>query len=114
MGAVKKRLGRRVADQRKAAKLTQAELAERIGVATETVSRLERGMVIPSLARLESIAEALGVEIDALFRSYDQETQKDRALSRLIMVARQGSAADIQAITEIAEKTLGHFGRRRQ
>jgi transcriptional regulator with XRE-family HTH domain len=112
MGAVEKRLGRRVADRRKRARLTQAELAERIGVSTESVSRLERGAVIPSLARLEAVATALGVELPDLFRVADRETQKDRAIDRLLAIARRGSAGDIEAIADLAERILAHFGRR--
>jgi transcriptional regulator with XRE-family HTH domain len=112
MGAVEKRLGRRVADQRKRAGLTQAQLAERVGVATETVSRLERGSAIPSLARLEAVASALGVETHELFRTLDRESQKDRALSRLLAAARRGSAADVEALAEVVDRLLGHFGRR--
>ncbi|WP_242360063.1 helix-turn-helix domain-containing protein [Anaeromyxobacter sp. SG17] len=111
MGAVEKRLGRRVADQRKRAGLTQAELAERIGVTTETVSRLERGAVVPSLARLEEVALALGAELSDLFRVADRESQKDRAMTRLLAVVRRGSAADIEAVADVAERILGHFRR---
>jgi transcriptional regulator with XRE-family HTH domain len=112
MGAVEKRLGRRVADQRKRAGLTQAQLAERVGVVTETVSRLERGSAIPSLARLEAVALALGIETFELIRTLDRESQKDRALNRLLAVARRGSAGDVEALAEVVERLLGHFGRR--
>lgn len=112
MGAVEKRLGRRVADQRKRAGLTQAQLAERIGVANETISRLERGSAVPSLGRVEAVASALGVELSELFRTLDRERQKDRALDRLVAVARRGSAADVDAIADVVERILGHFGRR--
>jgi transcriptional regulator with XRE-family HTH domain len=112
MGAVEKRLGRRVADQRKRARLTQEELAERVGVTTETVSRLERGAVVPSLARLEAVASALGVELVDLFRVLDRESQKDRAMNRLLAAVRRGSAGDIEVIADMAERVLGHFGRR--
>lgn len=112
MGAVEKRLGRRVADHRKRAGLTQAQLAERVGVATETVSRLERGSAVPSLARLEDVASALGVGLSERFRNLDRESQKDRALGRLLAVARRGSAGDGEALAEVVERLLGHFGRR--
>lgn len=109
MGAVEKRLGRRVADQRKRARLTQAQLAERVGVTTETVSRLERGAVVPSLARLDSVATAVGVDLSDLFRAPERESQKDRALDRLLAVVRRGSAGDVEVIADVAERVLGHF-----
>jgi len=109
MGAVEKRLGSRVADQRRRAGLTQAKLAERVGVTTETVSRLERGMVIPSLARLEAISAALGVELAELFRVGDRDGQKDRAINRLLAIVRRASPGDIELLADIAEQVLGHF-----
>jgi len=52
-------LGANIAERRKKLSWTQAELAERIGVDTETVSRFERGSNLPSLQRLEKLANAL-------------------------------------------------------
>ena len=52
-------LGANIAERRKKLGWTQAELAERIGVDTETVSRFERGSNLPSLQRLEKLANAL-------------------------------------------------------
>ena len=42
MSRIEQRLGRRIAHLRHAAGLTQEELAEKVGVAPETLSRLER------------------------------------------------------------------------
>jgi hypothetical protein len=39
----------------------------------------------------------------------DRESQKDRAMERLLAVARRGSAGDIDAIADVAERVLGHF-----
>jgi len=53
------RLGRNLAARRKALSLTQAEVAERLGVDTETLSRFERGKHVPSLLTLERLAAIL-------------------------------------------------------
>jgi transcriptional regulator with XRE-family HTH domain len=53
------RLSQNIAAQRRALGLTQAQLAERIGVDTETVSRFERGKHLPSLTTLERLAGVL-------------------------------------------------------
>lgn len=53
------RLGRNIASRRKALGLTQADLAERLGVDTETLSRFERGKHAPSLMTLERLATGL-------------------------------------------------------
>ncbi len=42
--------------------ITQAELATKAGITTETVNRLERGNRKPSFKTIRKLAEALGVE----------------------------------------------------
>jgi transcriptional regulator with XRE-family HTH domain len=59
-------LGRNIAARRIALGLTQAELAERLVADTVTISRFERGSHLPSLQRLEKIAEALGMPLAEL------------------------------------------------
>lgn len=59
-------LGRNIADRRIALGLTQAEFAERLGADTVTVSRFERGSHLPSLQRLEKIADTLGMPLAEL------------------------------------------------
>ncbi|OFX02428.1 MAG: hypothetical protein A2W62_02120 [Alphaproteobacteria bacterium RIFCSPLOWO2_02_42_7] len=53
-------------ERRKTLGLTQAEFAERIGADIVTVSRFERGSNLPSLLRLERIANALGMPLAEL------------------------------------------------
>ena len=54
-----KALGKQISCRRKELKITQASLAEAIGVNTETISRIERGTALPALATLEQIANHL-------------------------------------------------------
>jgi len=58
-----KRLGREIAERRKACGFTQDEVAGLVNVDAETISRIERGAVSPSVERLFEIAAALGVGI---------------------------------------------------
>ena len=51
-------------DARKNAGLTQQELAERIGADKGYVSRLERGITIPSVSTLYRIAAAMGLAVE--------------------------------------------------
>ena len=46
--------------------LSQAALAERVGVSTETVSRFERGAYEPALSTAFDLSRALGLSLDAL------------------------------------------------
>ncbi|MFA5923647.1 MAG: helix-turn-helix transcriptional regulator [Methylococcaceae bacterium] len=81
-------LGANIAERRKKLGWTQAELAERIGVDTETISRFERGNNLPSLQRLEKLADALTIPLYRLVaasspRADDQSFILDEWISEL-------------------------------
>lgn len=59
-------IGRRVAYYRKRAYLTQATLAETLGISESYVSQVECGKVKVSLQRLNHIAETINVDITML------------------------------------------------
>src|ERR1700679_578006 len=61
------RIGARLRALRNEAGLTQADVAEAVGVAPETMSRLERGRLQPSTDLVTRLAAAIGVEPGALF-----------------------------------------------
>ena len=48
--------------------MTQAELAERIGVTRQTVIAIEQGRYSPSLEMAFQIAQVLGVPLDDVFQ----------------------------------------------
>lgn len=58
---------RGILTMRKAAGITQAELAAALGVSQTVVSDWESSKKYPSADKLPAIAEALGCTIDALF-----------------------------------------------
>ena len=59
-------IGMNIAKYREAAGLTQAVLAERIGISTAFVSRVERGQKKMKVETLYATAKALNVSVDAL------------------------------------------------
>lgn len=62
------RLSNRIKEHRSALGLTQAELAERVGVTRKTVNTVENGVFTPSALLAIKLAEALGVTVEQLFR----------------------------------------------
>jgi transcriptional regulator with XRE-family HTH domain len=76
-GNIEKLIGRRIAQLRKDRELTQAQLAETIDTAVETISRLERGISIPSLKTLEKIGKAFHIHVKDLL---DVESPKRKSL----------------------------------
>ena len=53
-----------ILDARKKAQLTQEELAKRIGTDKSYISRIEKGITIPSVATFYRIMNALGLTIE--------------------------------------------------
>jgi putative transcriptional regulator len=60
-------LGNTLKDRRSAAGLTQAELAERVGVSRKTVNTVENGVFIPSTLLAFKLARALRCKVEDLF-----------------------------------------------
>jgi DNA-binding XRE family transcriptional regulator len=53
-------------DARKNARLTQGELAGRIGVDKSYISRIEKGVTVPSVATFYRIVNALGLSVELI------------------------------------------------
>lgn len=60
------RLGRRIAEHRKALGLTQTDLAQELGVAQQTMAHYEGGTARIAAAMLPTVARVLGVAIEEL------------------------------------------------
>ena len=54
--------------RRKALGLSQEELAQRMGVSRQSVTKWETGLSAPDLDRLVELADTLGVSLDYLLR----------------------------------------------
>ena len=68
-------LGARIKQQRLAAGLTLAELAERAGFGKAYLSRIENGKKVPPIGTLSRIADVLGIEAAALLQTAGVRTR---------------------------------------
>ena len=78
-----KRLGSRIRELRHATGLSQAQVAEAVGVSNEHMSRVERGVKGLSLENLERLCGVLNCEMKTLFDfglSSDSRTVRAEAL----------------------------------
>jgi putative transcriptional regulator len=57
----------RLKESRTDAGLTQAALAERVGVSRKTINTVENGVFVPSTTLALKLAAALGCPVEALF-----------------------------------------------
>lgn len=60
--------GKRIASIRANRKLTQEELADLTGLASDTIRAIERGRRWARLTTLHTLAKGLGVKVDELFK----------------------------------------------
>ena len=104
-------LGRRIARFRKASGLTKEQLAGRLSVALETISRMERGVNTPSIRTLGRIAEALGVPVQELFTPEGGASEKDRELEDLMTLMKRRPAGEIRLVRENASLLLEYLDR---
>ncbi len=59
----KKYLGLKIKNARKTAKLSQEELAEKVGMTEKNISNIERGLQYPSLENFVKILELLNISL---------------------------------------------------
>ncbi|MCD4485344.1 helix-turn-helix domain-containing protein [Chromobacterium vaccinii] len=96
------RVGQAVARHRKALGMNQEDLAEKLGVGLEAISRLERGRIKPTLVRLLELAEVLGCSVnDLLSETSVNPGDQARYLEQLLARLKQ---ADRQLVVDMVEQ----------
>lgn len=102
-----KKLGQRIAERRKSLNWTQDQLAERLEVDAETVSRFERGAAVPSLVTLDRLATILKVSIADLLTDASA-TPTDQAI-RISAWLESLSADDSDYVLEHIKGLCDHL-----
>ena len=64
-----KKIGRKIADLRKAQNLTQMNLADQMGISYQAVSNWERGETMPDISKLPELAAIFDCSIDDILGS---------------------------------------------
>ena len=103
MEDILKRLGVRIREERKKARLTQEKFAERVGLSVDYIGYIERGKQAPYLKTLERIAKTLGVEVYELFL-FGNETKKLKtgdAIKELVLSVHNKDPEDIRLVASI-------------
>lgn len=102
---IAKRIGKMITKHRKQNQLTQAELAEKMDISNDAMSRMERGGIMPTVPRLIQLAEILECETaDFLTNSSplfnDQLRRMNNILAKLDDNEREGFLNTIESMVE--------------
>ena len=73
-------LGTRIRKAREQARISQAELARRIGISKTAMNAIEGGATDPRASRIVAIAQVLGVSTDTLLLGTGKRQHKPPAL----------------------------------
>lgn len=102
-----KLVGAALTQSRTAAGFTQEQAAEALGIGAEAVSRMERGVVIPSLPRLAEFAELYNCPVESfLGKAAGQPAGLALAITRML---GNLDRADRQFVYELVETSCEHL-----
>lgn len=80
---VAKSVGKAIADHRQNANLTQEEVAEKLDIGHDAVSRMERGLIVPNVVRLIELADIFHCDVtDLLLRGSVRPSDQANFLSK--------------------------------
>ena len=99
---IDKRIGKRIKQRREQIGLTQEQFAEKLGVAPNYISTIERGASFPRCEKLIAIINGLETSADAIFCDVIDHTTEYRA-SVLSPKLQALPPADQKRILEIVE-----------
>lgn len=115
-GDLKSHIGARVKQARKAKKLTQAEVADRLGKSVETISNIERGATWTSLEMLENLSKLLGERVEFFFEGYAKGRRKSRSQlqleAELATLLRDLTEDQLRNLRDLAMSLHGSAARR--
>lgn len=100
--AITEKIGKAIALRRNQAGLTQEQVAEKLNIGNEAVSRLERGVAMITVARLFELANIFGCETaDLLLISSPHIDDQVRYFNQMLSALNQ---ADRQLLLSIMEQ----------
>lgn len=99
--------GRRLKELRQTAKITQSDLADKLNLHPQTVSKWERGLSEPDIAQLGELAAALGISLEKLLGREETEisyvgTFRAEAFGKMLSELRAGRGESQEALAAAA------------
>lgn len=97
-------VGQAIAKQRNRKGMTQEAVAEALNIGMEAVSRIERGIVMPTIARLIELATIFGCEAADLLT--ESSRRPEDQVSRMASLLTDLNSADRQLVVELLERLV--------
>lgn len=88
------KIGKYIASKRKSLGLTQAQLAEKLGMSDKSVSKWERGICLPDVSVYIELCDILGISLNEFIAGEDltQENVIRQSEENLIQISADGNA----------------------
>ena len=98
-------IGDNIANRRRKLGLTQMVLAEQLNIGQDALSRMEKGMISPKIARLRDFAAVLECSVASLFREQndDMEAHLAELVALLLPLEQQKRDAVLRAMREVVK-----------
>lgn len=111
--------GRTLREARKRASMTQVDVAELLGVATDVYGRMERGSMLPSVPKLRKLCRLLRMDANVLLgldaekasmwpENPPPEVEESPELRRLTRMLRQMDAARLAVVLGTVSALMKH------
>ena len=86
------KIGKYIAGKRKALGMTQAQVAEKLGMSDKSVSKWERGICLPDVSVYMALCEILGISLNEFIAGEDIEPAEvvQKSEENLIQVTEDG------------------------
>ena len=94
-----KEMGQRIMIRRKSQRMTQEELAEKLGVSTQMISNLELGKKAIRPENLARVCEVLGLSVDFVLTGTNTKTAVDAVADKLTQL----TAEELQMVSDMID-----------
>lgn len=94
-----KEMGQRIMVRRKTLRMTQEELAEKLGVSTQMISNLELGKKAIRPENLAKICDALGLSADFVLTGTNTKTAVDTVAEKLVQLTEE----ELQIVSDMID-----------
>lgn len=108
MEDLRRAIGKRARQARTALEMTQADVAEAVGISPEVYGRLERGLMMPSVPTLTRLARALRVSPDELLGWEGVRKKKNPPeVDRLMAIVESADRPALRRLLLIVRAAMG-------